>query len=133
MVLYTSVPRSWKLAAPTTDPCGISHKQTRRVDVSPLPHFDFTLPAIEPRSRIKFYVQYLTPFTCQLQYIHGQSVACFGSGGGGGGGGGGHRAGQRQFVYKILCILRVFSKYFIIMTFVNFASFRKKLLCDYVW
>ena len=47
-------PRTWELAAPTTLPCGSTHNQARRVGVSPLPRFDFTLSAVEPRSKIMF-------------------------------------------------------------------------------
>ena len=48
----SSVPRSWNLTAPTANPCGTPHKQTRRVAVSSLPRFYFTLSAVELRSRI---------------------------------------------------------------------------------
>ena len=47
-----SVRRAWTYSAPITDPCGSSHNQTRRVGVSPLSRFDFTLSAVEPRSRV---------------------------------------------------------------------------------
>ena len=49
-----SDPRSWEMAAPTTLPCGSTHNQARRVGVSPLPRFDFTLSSVEPRSKIMF-------------------------------------------------------------------------------
>ena len=50
----SSDPRTWELAAPTTLPCGSTHNQARRVGVSPLRRFDFTLSAVEPRSKIMF-------------------------------------------------------------------------------
>ena len=49
-----SDPRRWELASPTTLPFGSTHNQARGVAVSPLPGFDFTHWAIEPRSKIMF-------------------------------------------------------------------------------
>ena len=47
-------PRSSELAAPTTLLYGSTHNLARRVGVSPLPRFDFTLSSVEPRSKIMF-------------------------------------------------------------------------------
>ena len=52
--LRISVPRTWELVAPTTLSCGSTQNQARRVGVSPLPRFDFTLSSVEPRSKIMF-------------------------------------------------------------------------------
>ena len=49
-----SDPRTWELATPSTLLCGSTHNQARRVGVSPHPRFDFTLSAVEPRSKIMF-------------------------------------------------------------------------------
>ena len=49
---YSSDPRKWKLAAPTTSPCGSTHNQARHVGVSPLPCLDFTLSVVESKSEI---------------------------------------------------------------------------------
>ena len=52
--VWSSDPRTWELAAPTTLSCGSTHNQARRVGVSLLPRFEFTLSSVEPRSKIMF-------------------------------------------------------------------------------
>ena len=53
-VLVTVIQERGSWRPPTTLPCGNTHNQARRVGVSPLPRFDFTLSAVEPRSKIMF-------------------------------------------------------------------------------
>ena len=54
LIIQSSVRRTWTYLARTTDPCGCSHIQKRRVGVSPLSCFDFTLTPVDPRSTIMF-------------------------------------------------------------------------------
>ena len=51
---WITIRRTRTFLTPTTEPCGSSQNQTWRASVFPLLHSDFTLSAVEPKSRILF-------------------------------------------------------------------------------